>query len=49
MRITRGSEIRLTSLLGVTGWFWLGVGSSAVIVILAAYRLLTLRKANGPD
>jgi hypothetical protein len=35
--------------VGVTGWFWLGFGSSALIVILAAYRLLTRRKANGPD
>jgi hypothetical protein len=34
--------------VGVTGWFWLGFGSSALIVILAAYRLLIRRKANGP-
>lgn len=32
--------------VGVTGWFWLGFGSSVVIVILAAYRLLTRRKSN---
>ena len=32
--------------VGVTGWFWLGLGSSAAIVILAAYRLLTRRKSN---
>jgi hypothetical protein len=35
--------------VGVTGWFWLGFGSSALIVILAGYRLLIRRKANGPN
>jgi uncharacterized membrane protein (UPF0136 family) len=30
--------------VGVTGWFWLGLGSSIAIVILAAFRLLTRRK-----
>jgi hypothetical protein len=34
--------------VGVTGWFWLGLGSSVAIVILAAYRLLTRRKSNSP-
>lgn len=34
--------------VGVTGWFWLGLGSSVGIVILAAYRLLTRRKSNSP-
>jgi hypothetical protein len=28
-----------------TGWFWLGLGSSVAIVILAAIRLLTRRKS----
>ena len=30
--------------VGVTGWFWLGLGSSVAIVILAGFRLLTRRK-----
>jgi hypothetical protein len=34
--------------VGVTGWFWLGLGSSAAIVIVAAYRLLTRRKSSSP-
>jgi hypothetical protein len=34
--------------VGVTGWFWLGLGSSAAIVILAAFRLLR-RKQTAPD
>jgi hypothetical protein len=33
--------------VGVTGWFWLGLGSSVAIVILAALRLLTRRKSTG--
>ncbi|HEV8369513.1 MAG TPA: hypothetical protein VGQ39_16275 [Pyrinomonadaceae bacterium] len=32
----------------VTGWFWLGLGSSVAIVILAAFRLLTRRKSMTP-
>ena len=32
--------------VGVTSWFWLGLGSSIAVVILAAYRLLTRRKSN---
>jgi hypothetical protein len=34
--------------VGVTGWFWLGFGSSIAIVIIAAYRLLTRRKLSSP-
>jgi asparagine N-glycosylation enzyme membrane subunit Stt3 len=34
--------------VGVTGWFWLGLGSSVAIVIVAAYRLLTRRKSSSP-
>jgi hypothetical protein len=34
--------------VGVTGWFWLGLGSSAAIVIFAAYRLLTRGRSNSP-
>lgn len=30
----------------VTGWFWLGLGSSVAMVILAAYRLLTRRRPD---
>ena len=30
--------------VGVTGWFWLGLGSSITIVIVAALRILRLRK-----
>jgi hypothetical protein len=29
--------------VGVTGWFWLGLGSSVVIVVLAAVRIFKLR------
>lgn len=29
--------------VGVTGWFWLGLGSSVVIVVLAAVRIFRLR------
>jgi len=32
--------------VGVTGWFWLGLGSSIAIVILAAIRILRRRKAD---
>jgi hypothetical protein len=32
----------------VTGWFWLGLGSSIAIVIVAAFRLLR-RKQIAPD
>jgi hypothetical protein len=34
--------------VGVTGWFWLGLGSSVAIVILAAISLLR-RKQIAPD
>jgi uncharacterized membrane protein len=34
--------------VGVTGWFWLGLGSSLAIVILAALRILRLRKPTTP-
>ena len=34
--------------VGVTGWFWLGLGSSIAIVIIAAFRLLTRRKSMTP-
>jgi hypothetical protein len=30
--------------VGVTGWFWLGFGSSVAIVVLAAVRVLRLQK-----
>jgi hypothetical protein len=33
--------------VGVTGWFWLGFGSSVVIVVLAAVRILKLRRPAG--
>lgn len=32
--------------VGVTGWFWLGLGSSVVIVVLAAVRIFRLRDNN---
>ncbi len=32
--------------VGVTGWFWLGLGSSVAIVILTVFRLLTRRKST---
>jgi hypothetical protein len=35
--------------VGVTGWFWLGFGSSIAIVILAVVRMLRLQKQTGPD
>jgi hypothetical protein len=31
-----------------TGWFWLGLGSSIAIVVLAAFRLLVRRKSISP-
>ena len=34
--------------VGVTGWFWLGLGSSIAIVIFGAFRLLR-RKPTAPD
>jgi len=30
----------------VTGWFWLGLGSSVAIIILAAFRMLKVPRAN---
>jgi hypothetical protein len=30
--------------VGVTGWLWLSLGSSVAIVVLAAVRVLRLRK-----
>lgn len=35
--------------VGVTGWFWLGLGSSLTIVIVAALRILRLRKSTTPE
>jgi hypothetical protein len=35
--------------VGVTGWFWLGLGSSVAIVILAALRLVTQRRSKSAD
>jgi len=35
--------------VGVTGWFWLGIGSSLTILILAALRILRLRKPTTAD
>jgi len=32
--------------VGVTGWFWLGLGSSIAIVILAAIRILRMQKSD---
>jgi hypothetical protein len=32
----------------LTGWFWLGLGSSIAIVVLAAFRLLVRRKSISP-
>jgi hypothetical protein len=34
--------------VGVTGWFWLGLGSSVAIVVLAAVRLLARRSPTIP-
>ena len=34
--------------VGVTGWFWLGLGSSVALVILATVRVLRLRRPAGP-
>lgn len=33
--------------VGVTGWFWLGLGSAVVIVLLAAVRIFKLRRPAG--
>jgi uncharacterized membrane protein (UPF0136 family) len=33
--------------VGVTGWFWLGLGSSIVIVVIAVVRIFKLRKPAG--
>jgi uncharacterized membrane protein (UPF0136 family) len=33
--------------IGITGWFWLGFGSSIVIVVLAAVRIFKLRRSAG--
>jgi hypothetical protein len=35
--------------VGVTGWFWLGLGSSIAIVLMAAFRLLVRRKSTAAD
>jgi hypothetical protein len=35
--------------VGVTGWFWLGLGSSIAIVILAAVQILRRRKPAAPE
>jgi len=34
--------------VGVTGWFWLGLGSSVAMIILGAFHLLTRGKSNSP-
>src|SRR5918996_2033514 len=34
--------------VGVTGWFWLGLGASIAIVVLAAVRILRLRRPTSP-
>jgi hypothetical protein len=34
--------------VGLTGWFWLGLGSSIAIVGLAAFRLLVRRRSISP-
>jgi|SRR5687768_16458469 hypothetical protein len=33
--------------VGVSGWFWLGLGSAVVIVLLAAVRIFKLRRPAG--
>lgn len=33
--------------VGVTGWFWLGLASAVVIVLLAAVRIFKLRRPAG--
>ena len=35
--------------VGVTGWFWLGLGSSIAIVILSAIRILRLQKSTSSE
>ena len=35
--------------VGVTGWFWLGLGSSIAIAVLAAFQVLRARKPNGRE
>lgn len=35
--------------VGVTGWFWLGLGSSIAILLMAAFRLLVRRKSTAAD
>jgi asparagine N-glycosylation enzyme membrane subunit Stt3 len=35
--------------VGVTGWFWLGFGSSVAIVVLAALRILRRQKPSSSD
>jgi len=32
--------------VGVTGWFWLGLGSSIAIAVLAAVRMLRVRRGT---
>lgn len=34
--------------VGITGWFWLGLGSSVALVALAAVRVLRVRRRAGP-
>jgi asparagine N-glycosylation enzyme membrane subunit Stt3 len=35
--------------VGVTGWLWLGFGSSVAIVVLAAFRILRRQKPSSSD
>ena len=35
--------------VGVTGWFWLGLGSSIAIAVLAAFQVLRARNPNGRE
>jgi hypothetical protein len=35
--------------VGTTGWFWLGLFSSIVIVVFAVVRILRLRKRDGSE
>jgi len=35
--------------VGVTGWFWLGLGSSIAIAVLAAVQVLRARNPNGRE
>jgi heme exporter protein D len=32
--------------VGVTGWFWLGFGTSILMIIMTVFRLLRLRRAD---